>query len=96
MGCYLVGRTLGEGSFAKVNEAIHIVTGEKVCKSIASLATLLQSIYSTMTQCAASLASLLQNIYSTNDSMCYITGHTVAEYIQYYDSMYCSTGHTVA
>ena len=30
IGNYLLGATLGEGSFAKVKEAIHIVTGEKV------------------------------------------------------------------
>ena len=30
VGCYLLGRTLGEGSFAKVKEGLHIITGEKV------------------------------------------------------------------
>ena len=30
VGNYLLGRTVGEGSFAKVKEAIHILTGEKV------------------------------------------------------------------
>ena len=30
VGCYLLGKTLGEGSFAKVKEGIHIITGEKV------------------------------------------------------------------
>ena len=30
VGNYLLGRTLGEGSFAKVKEAMHIQTGEKV------------------------------------------------------------------
>lgn len=30
VGCYLLGKTVGEGSFAKVKEAIHIVTGEEV------------------------------------------------------------------
>ena len=30
VGCYLLGRTLGEGSFAKVKEAVHVITGEKV------------------------------------------------------------------
>ena len=30
IGNYLLGRTVGEGSFAKVKEAIHILTGEKV------------------------------------------------------------------
>ncbi len=31
IGNYLLGRTVGEGSFAKVKEAIHTLTGEKVC-----------------------------------------------------------------
>ncbi len=30
---YLVGNTLGEGSFAKVKEAFHVLVGEKVCCS---------------------------------------------------------------
>lgn len=30
VGNYLLGRTVGEGAFAKVKEAIHILTGEKV------------------------------------------------------------------
>ncbi|XP_019647797.1 PREDICTED: serine/threonine-protein kinase par-1-like [Branchiostoma belcheri] len=30
VGSYLIGRTLGEGSFAKVREGLHTVTGEKV------------------------------------------------------------------
>lgn len=30
VGNYLLGRTLGEGSFAKVKEALHVTTGEKV------------------------------------------------------------------
>ncbi|KAK3098587.1 hypothetical protein FSP39_020986 [Pinctada imbricata] len=30
VGNYLLGKTLGEGSFAKVKEALHIPTGEKV------------------------------------------------------------------
>lgn len=30
VGQYLVGRTIGEGSFAKVKEGLHIPTGEKV------------------------------------------------------------------
>ena len=30
VGNYLLGRTLGEGSFAKVKEGLHILTGEKV------------------------------------------------------------------
>ena len=30
VGCYLLGRTLGEGSFAKVKEAVHVITGERV------------------------------------------------------------------
>jgi hypothetical protein len=32
VGCYLLGRTLGEGSFAKVKEGLHIITGEKVSR----------------------------------------------------------------
>ena len=30
VGNYLVGKTLGEGSFAKVKEGLHVLTGEKV------------------------------------------------------------------
>ncbi|XP_064594721.1 hormonally up-regulated neu tumor-associated kinase homolog A-like [Liolophura sinensis] len=30
VGNYLLGRTLGEGSFAKVKEGLHVLTGEKV------------------------------------------------------------------
>jgi len=30
VGNYLVGRTVGEGSFAKVKEGLHVLTGEKV------------------------------------------------------------------
>lgn len=30
VGNYLLGRTVGEGSFAKVKEAFHVLTGEKV------------------------------------------------------------------
>ena len=30
VGTYLLGRTLGEGAFAKVREGRHILTGEKV------------------------------------------------------------------
>ena len=30
VGTYLLGRTLGEGSFAKVKEGLHITTGERV------------------------------------------------------------------
>lgn len=30
VGSYLIGRKLGEGSFAKVREGLHVVTGEKV------------------------------------------------------------------
>lgn len=30
VGHYLLGKTIGEGSFAKVKEAMHILTGEKV------------------------------------------------------------------
>ncbi len=31
VGNYLLGRTVGEGSFAKVKEGLHTLTGEKVC-----------------------------------------------------------------
>lgn len=34
VGPYLIGRLLGEGSFAKVREAMHAVVGEKVSKFI--------------------------------------------------------------
>ena len=30
VGNYLLGKTLGEGSFAKVREGLHVLTGEKV------------------------------------------------------------------
>lgn len=30
VGTYLLGRTIGEGSFAKVKEALHVITGELV------------------------------------------------------------------
>lgn len=30
VGNYLIGRKLGEGSFAKVKEGLHVSTGEKV------------------------------------------------------------------
>lgn len=30
VGNYLIGRKLGEGSFAKVREGLHVVTGERV------------------------------------------------------------------
>lgn len=30
VGNYLIGRKLGEGSFAKVREGLHVQTGEKV------------------------------------------------------------------
>ena len=33
VGSYLLGRTLGEGAFAKVKEALHVTTGEKVFSS---------------------------------------------------------------
>lgn len=32
VGAYLIGRTIGEGSFAKVKEGLHVLTGEKVSK----------------------------------------------------------------
>ena len=31
IGNYLLGRTLGEGTFAKVKKALHLPTGERVC-----------------------------------------------------------------
>ncbi|XP_002154410.3 uncharacterized protein LOC100214698 isoform X1 [Hydra vulgaris] len=34
IGNYLLGSTIGEGSFAKVKEAIHVITGEKVAIKI--------------------------------------------------------------
>lgn len=34
VGNYLLGRTLGEGSFAKVKEGLHIPTGEKVSAAV--------------------------------------------------------------
>ncbi len=33
VGNYLIGRKLGEGSFAKVREGLHVITGEKVRRS---------------------------------------------------------------
>ena len=33
VGSYLFGRTIGQGSFAKVKEGLHVSTGEKVGKS---------------------------------------------------------------
>ena len=30
VGYYLLGKVIGEGSFAKVREGVHILTGEKV------------------------------------------------------------------
>lgn len=33
VGNYLIGRKLGEGSFAKVREGLHAITGEKVRRS---------------------------------------------------------------
>lgn len=35
VGAYLIGRTIGEGSFAKVKEGLHVLTGEKVIKMTA-------------------------------------------------------------
>lgn len=32
VGNYLIGRKLGEGSFAKVREGLHVLTGEKVLR----------------------------------------------------------------
>ena len=34
IGHYVMGRTLGQGTFGKVKEAIHILTGEKVAIKI--------------------------------------------------------------
>lgn len=31
VGQYMIGKTIGEGTFGKVKLAIHIPTGEKVC-----------------------------------------------------------------
>lgn len=33
VGNYLIGRKLGEGSFAKVREGLHALTGEKVSRN---------------------------------------------------------------
>lgn len=37
VGNYLIGRKLGEGSFAKVREGLHALTGEKVSRKTESL-----------------------------------------------------------
>ena len=34
VGCYVLGKVIGEGSFAKVREGIHILTGERVAVKI--------------------------------------------------------------
>lgn len=34
VGNYLIGRKLGEGSFAKVREGLHVVTGERVSETL--------------------------------------------------------------
>lgn len=34
VGNYLLGKTIGEGSFAKVKEALHVPTGERVSKPL--------------------------------------------------------------
>lgn len=34
VGNYLIGRKLGEGSFAKVREGLHALTGEKVSQPL--------------------------------------------------------------
>ena len=39
VGNYLLGRTLGEGSFAKVKEGLHSLTGEKVSPSTVAALT---------------------------------------------------------
>ncbi|XP_014681065.1 PREDICTED: MAP/microtubule affinity-regulating kinase 4-like isoform X2 [Priapulus caudatus] len=36
VGCYMLGRTIGKGSFAKVKEALHTLTGEKVAVKVVS------------------------------------------------------------
>ena len=32
IGNYLIGKTIGEGAFAKVKEGLHVLTGEKVIR----------------------------------------------------------------
>ena len=43
VGCYFLGRTLGEGSFAKVKEGLHIITGEKVRMTMTQYKTSINS-----------------------------------------------------
>lgn len=35
VGSYLLGRQVGQGSFAKVKEGLHTITGERVSKKFA-------------------------------------------------------------
>ena len=44
VGNYLLGKTLGEGSFAKVKEAMHTLTGEKVRNLSSTFKILLYSL----------------------------------------------------
>ena len=44
VGCYFLGRTLGEGSFAKVKEGLHIITGEKVRMTMTQYKTSINSL----------------------------------------------------
>lgn len=34
VGNYLLGKTIGEGSFAKVKEGVHVLSGEKVSRRL--------------------------------------------------------------
>lgn len=45
VGNYLIGRKLGEGSFAKVREGLHALTGEKVSRN-RNLSSFFYFIYS--------------------------------------------------
>ncbi|XP_066289008.1 uncharacterized protein [Branchiostoma lanceolatum] len=45
VGSYLIGRTLGEGSFAKVREGLHAVTGEKVAIKVIDKKTAREDAY---------------------------------------------------
>ena len=37
MGNYLIGKSIGEGAFAKVKEGLHVITGEKVHLQLSNL-----------------------------------------------------------
>lgn len=39
VGSYILGRTIGEGSFAKVRHGFHIIAKEKVCLNTIHLRT---------------------------------------------------------